>query len=185
MVNVRILFLMLSVVTTFNCNDVSAANPNNQIEILLERLIQKVDLLEKNMEKVSFQADDLEMDAAQTKKTINGLVTDVENVKTNMASSTYNVISDEVKKHYVNVEDVSHALAEGYHFVGNGYEEDSDDSIEKHISFSHCVDMCTKKRDADGEAWNSFYWSGYDYHCACLKSGRGHSQDVQYVHFRI
>ena len=76
MVNVRILFLMLSVVTTFNHNDVSAANPNNQIEYLLEKIIQKVDLLEKNMKeeienvdtvvsKVGWKVDDIEMKMAK------------------------------------------------------------------------------------------------------------------------
>ena len=99
MINVRIMFLVLSVVTTFNCNDVSAANSNNQIEILLETIIQKVDLLERNIEnvrsdiddvstvvsKVEFKVDDLVTDAGQTKKTINDLVTDVDNVKRDMA----------------------------------------------------------------------------------------------------
>ena len=59
MINVRIMFLVLSVVTTFNCNDVSAANSNNQIEILLETIIQKVDLLERNIENVRSDVDNV------------------------------------------------------------------------------------------------------------------------------
>ena len=85
MKTMRILFLVLSAVTTFNCNAVSASDSNNLIEFLLEKLIQKVDLMEKNMEKVSFQVDDLVMDAGQTKKTVNDLVTKVENVERKMA----------------------------------------------------------------------------------------------------
>ena len=39
--------MVLSVVTTVERNDVSAADSNNLIEVLLESLIQKVDVLEK------------------------------------------------------------------------------------------------------------------------------------------
>ena len=195
MMNVRILFLMLSVVTTFYRNDVSAANPNN-IEYLLETLIKKVDALEKKMEKqvddvndvvskTAFQVEDLVTDASQTNKTINNLVKDVETVKKDMASSIYNIMSDEVKKSTINVEDVSRALAYGYHFVGNGYYGQYNDFIRNHISFSQCVDFCKKKRDTDGEAWNSFYWQGYNNYCVCFKGERGHTPNKVSVHFRI
>ena len=186
MINVRIMFLVLSVVTTFNCNDVSAANSNNQIEILLETIIQKVDLLERNIENVRSDIDDVSTVVSKVEFKVDDLVTDVDNVKRDLASSIYNIMSDEVKKYNVNVEDVSRALACGYHFVGNGNYGHYDDYIYKQpLSFSQCVDMCKEKRDTDGEAWNSLGWQGNGNYCWCFKGERGHSPDKASVHFRI
>ena len=95
-------------------------------------------------------------------------------------------MSEEVRKYNINVEDVSRALAGGYHFVGNGYNGHSDENIDKYnLSFSQCVDFCTKKRHDAGESWNSFYWRSSDNYCVCFKGGRGHYPDAKYVHFRI
>ena len=151
---------MLSVVTTFNRNDVSAAESNDQIKVLLERLIQKVDALENVVRTV-----------------VSKLL---------RADATYNAMSKEVKKHNITVEDVSRALQGGYHFVGNGYAGNSDDHIAKHpLSFSQCVDMCSKKMHDAGDKWNSFYWRGYDNYCVCCKGERGHTPNTRIVHFRI
>ena len=221
MMNLRILFLVLSVVTIVERNDASAANANsnNQIEYLLETLIQKVDALEKNIanvrsdvddvntvvSKTAFQVDDLVTEAGQTKKVVNDLVTDIENVKKDMAKgfetaaremeekvrtlkadAIYIATSDEIKKYNIDAEGISSALAAAYHFVGNGYRGNFDDYIEKYdLTFSQCVDMCSKKKHEDGEAWNSFSWSGYDNWCACYKGERGHTPSARHVHFRI
>ena len=148
--------MVLSVVITVERNYASAANPNNQIEYLLETLIQKVDALEKKMEK---QVDDVNTVVSKTAFQVDDLVTDVDNVKQDMAKgfdaavvkervsrteSTYNLMSDEIKKHKITIEDVSRALERGYHFVGNGYNGQYDDIIYKALSFSEC-----------GSVWNS------------------------------
>ena len=95
-------------------------------------------------------------------------------------------MSDEIKKYNIAVEDISRAFAGGYHFVGNGYEGHYDGRIDKHpISFSECVDMCTKKQHADGKAWNSFRWTGDGNYCWYFKGGGDLTPNSQHVHFRI
>ena len=169
--------MLLSVVTTFNRNDVSAANPNNQIEILLERLIQKVDIMEKNMAKG--------FDTA-TRKTSDATREMAEKVRTLKADAIYIATSDEMKSHNIDAEGISRALSNGYHFVGNGYWGGHDDCISKSpLSFSQCVDVCTKKMHAETE-WNSLDWSGYDdNNCRCCKGKRGHRANARFVHFRV
>ena len=82
MKTMRILFLVLSVVTTFNRNDVSAANPDNQIEYLLEMLIQKVDALEKNTEK---QIENVNSVVSKVDCKVDELKTEVKNIEIKMA----------------------------------------------------------------------------------------------------
>ena len=172
MMNVQILFSVLSVVIIINHNDVSAANPNNQIEVLLETLIQKVDVLEKNIENVKH-------DVAKGFDT-------VARKTTSRADAIFIAISDEVRSHKVNVEDISRVLANGYHFVGNGIVDTHDDFIDIYgLSFSQCLNLCTKKRHEAGESWNSFTWGVPINYCNCYKGGRGHNPDASVVHFRI
>ena len=106
-------------------------------------------------------------------------------VRASRADAIYIAASDEIKKYEVDTEGISRALANGYHFVGNGYSRNRDDAISKHISFSQCVDLCTKKRHDAGESWNSFYWDGRDNECVCSKGERGHNPHTSFVHFRI
>ena len=60
-----------------------------------------------------------------------------EKIKTLKADSIYSAMSDEMKQHNINVEDVSRVLAAGYHFVGNGHQGTYDECFNKYgISFS-------------------------------------------------
>ena len=54
---------------------------------------------------------------------------------------------------------ISTALAKGYKYYGRGWLGSSDDSISDfHKSFPQCVEMCNKKRESDGSAWNGISW---------------------------
>ena len=109
-----------------------------------------------------------------------------EKVRISRAESIYSATSDEMKTHNIDAEGISRALSNGYHFVGNGYNGQYDDAIRKYpLSFSQCVDWCSKKKHDAGESWNSFDWSGYDNYCRCCKGERGHTPDARMVHFRI
>ena len=122
---------------------------------------------------------------------------EIDNVKRDMAKGfetaavstaefVYSEMSEEIKKYEIHNKDISRALSEGYHFVGNGYDGHVDDAIYKYpLSFSECVDFCTKKKHDAGESWNSFDWSGHDNWCMCYKGERGHTPDAKHVHFRI
>ena len=83
----RTLFLVLSMVTAFERNYVAATDSsNNQIENLLETLIQKIDVLEKNMEK---QIDDVNTVVSTIAFRVDDLVTDVDNVKRDVSKGTW------------------------------------------------------------------------------------------------
>ena len=107
-------------------------------------------------------------------------------VRNSRADAIYIATSDDMKKYNIDTEGISHALAGGYHFVGNGGSGAYDLSIQKSpLSFSQCLDFCTKKKHEAGEAWNSFAWRGSDNWCRCHKSERGHTPDAHNVHFRM
>ena len=192
MKTMRIMFLVLSVVTTFNSNDVSAADSNNLIEVLLESLIQKVDRLERNTEK---QIEDVNTVVSKVEFKVDDLVTETSDatremakkVRASRAESIYSAMSDEVRQHSIDVEGISRALENGYHFVGNGgYGPYDDDILKFHLPFSQCVDMCTKKMHDEGKAWNSIVWGDSENRCYCTKGERGHSsRSTSYVHFKL
>ena len=87
--NKRILFLVLSVVTKVERNYISATNSSNQIEILLETLIQKVDLLEKWRMFLPPDVDGVNTVVSKVEFTVFDLVTDVDNVKMKMVKGPF------------------------------------------------------------------------------------------------
>ena len=51
------------------------------------------------------------------------------------------------------------ALAKGYKYYGRGRYESCTASVGGfHKSFPQCVEMCNKKRESDGSAWNGISW---------------------------
>ena len=92
----RTLFLVLSMVTAFERNYVAATDSsNNQIENLLETLIQKIDVLEKNMEK---QIDDVNTVVSTIAFRVDDLVTDVDNVKRDVSKGR--ILNTQLFKHF-------------------------------------------------------------------------------------
>ena len=71
--------------------------------------------------------------------------------------------------------------------IGHGYQGSCGHQVGKlHTTLQECVTFCTQKRQESGPAWNGFNWNqSGDQHCTCNEYDVGHSEDADFLHFKI
>ena len=71
-------------------------------------------------------------------------------------------------------------------FVGNGHQGHFSGRVRKdHTTLQECIAICTKKRQDSGAAWNGLWWYVPDGQCICNENETGHTENSDFVHFKV
>ena len=85
-----------------------------------------------------------------------------------------------------NVDNDVHISWFNWKFIGHGYQASHGKYVVKyHTTLQECVAFCIKKRQDSGSAWNGLDWDHRDGACCCHENDGGHTENPDYLHFRV